>query len=186
MRDYSTQAAEIATIKPRTFTLELSDADIKRLYEKAYRNGITPAALIEGFLGDLLGGTYTHGSDERMLADNYYERCCYDMGLERDFLQWALYEYRLDDITDLLETIADAESDLAYYEDYPEEAADDPDGVQAVKDAKADAERELAEIYNEYAAAKNTTGQSYSDGLDAIRRYLDEVQVMTERGQLDE
>lgn len=186
MKDYSTQAAEIATIKPRTFTLELSDADVKRLYEKTAADGITPAELLQGFIGDLLDGTYTHGSDERMLADNYYERCCYDIGLERDFLQWALYEYRLDDITDLLEELESIESDLLYYEDYPEEAADDPDGVQAMKDAKADTEKELAEIYSEYAAAKNTTGQSYSDGLDAIRRYLDEVQAMTERGQLDE
>ena len=34
MDNYSRQAAEIATIKPRSFTLELSDADVKRLYEK--------------------------------------------------------------------------------------------------------------------------------------------------------
>lgn len=185
MKAYDWQAAEIATIKPRTFTLELSDADVKRLYEKAYSNGITPAGLIEGFLGDLLCGTYSHGSDERDLADAYFERCCYDIGLERNFLQWALYEYRLDYITELLEDIENAESDLAYYEDYPEEAADDPDGVQAVKDAKADAEKELREIYQEYADSVKAP-QSYGDGMKAIQDYLQEVQAMTERGQLDE
>lgn len=185
MKDYSTQAAEIATIKPRTFTIELSDADVKRLYEKAYSDGITPGELLAGFIGDLVSGTYTHGSDERDLADQYFERCCYDIGLERDFLQWALHEYRLDYITDLLEELESIESELAYYEDYPEEAADDPDDLQAVKDAKADAESELREIYQEYTRDTEKP-QALEDGLQAIREYLEELQAMTERGQLDE
>lgn len=32
MTPYERQKAEIQTIKPRSFTLELSDADVKRLY----------------------------------------------------------------------------------------------------------------------------------------------------------
>ena len=34
MRDYSSQKNEIETIKPRTITVKLSDADVKRLAEK--------------------------------------------------------------------------------------------------------------------------------------------------------
>ena len=67
-----TQKEEIATIKPRSFTLELSDADVKRLYEKAYSNGTTPAEMMQSYLGDLLDGTYTRGSDERMGS---FQRC---------------------------------------------------------------------------------------------------------------
>lgn len=185
MKAYDRQAAEIATVKPRTFTIELSDADVKRLYEKAYSDGITPGELLAGFIGDLVSGTYTHGSDERMLADNYYERCCYDIGLERNFLQWALHEYRLDDILTALDDMETAENDLAYYEDYPEEAAESPDDLQAVKDAKADAESELREIYQEYTRDTEKP-QALEDGLQAIREYLEELQAMTERGQLDE
>ncbi len=51
------QEAEIRTIKPRGITLNLSDADVERLFTKAYSNGITPSKLIEGFLRDLLDGT---------------------------------------------------------------------------------------------------------------------------------
>ena len=34
MRDYSSQREEIETIKPRTITVNLSDADVRRLAEK--------------------------------------------------------------------------------------------------------------------------------------------------------
>ena len=78
-----------------------------------------------------------------------------------------------------------AENDLAYYEDYPEEAAENPDDLQAVKDAKADAESELREIYQEYTRDTEKP-QALEDGLQAIREYLEELQAMTERGQLDE
>lgn len=45
MTPYEQQAAEIKTIKPREFKINLSDADVKRLFEKAYSNGITPEYL---------------------------------------------------------------------------------------------------------------------------------------------
>ena len=97
------QEAEIKTIKPRNITINLSDADVERLFGKTYVNGITPSELIEGFLGDLIDGTYSNGSDERMLADEYFERCCYGMGADYTFLRWALeFEY-YDDIIDLID-----------------------------------------------------------------------------------
>ena len=120
MNNYERQAAEIATIKPRTFTLELSDADVKRLYEKTAADGITPAELLQGFIGDLLDGTYTHGSDERELASAYYDRCCYEFSRTGSLLEWALYDCRLDDIADALEQIDDAAGDLEYYKEHPE------------------------------------------------------------------
>lgn len=183
MRDYSTQAAEIGTIKPRTFTLELSDADIKRLYEKAYRNGITPAALIEGFLGDLLGGTYTHGSDERELASAYYDRCCYEFSRTGSLLEWALYDCRLDDIADALEQIDDAAGDLEYYAQHPDDPDGTPEFLQELQGYKAEAESELQAIYSEYAAGKKEP-QPLDEGIAAIRRYMDELQNMTERGTI--
>jgi len=51
-------------------------------------NLISPALILEGFIGDLCyctgekgpdGTLYaTNGSDERMLAEQYYNRCCYN------------------------------------------------------------------------------------------------------------
>ena len=39
MRDYSSQREEIETIKPRTITINLSDADVRRLAEKSGEGG---------------------------------------------------------------------------------------------------------------------------------------------------
>ena len=97
------QEAEIKTIKPRNITINLSDADVERLFGKTYVNGITPSELIEGFLGDLIDGTYSNGSDERMLADEYFERCCYGMGADYTFLRWALECEYYDNIIDLID-----------------------------------------------------------------------------------
>lgn len=53
MRDYSSQKNEIETIKPRTITVNLSDADVKRLAEKSGEGGLTISELLENFIGDL-------------------------------------------------------------------------------------------------------------------------------------
>lgn len=57
MRDYSSQKNEIETIKPRTITVNLSDADVKRLAEKSGEGGLTISELLENFIGDLVDGT---------------------------------------------------------------------------------------------------------------------------------
>ncbi len=69
------QNAEIATIVPRTFKLNLSDADVTRLYEKAAEASIAPEQLLENFIGDLVCGTHTNGSDERTRAEEWFDRC---------------------------------------------------------------------------------------------------------------
>ena len=38
----------------------------------------TIGELIENFAGDLVGGTYSNGSDERDYADQWFERCWFD------------------------------------------------------------------------------------------------------------
>ena len=62
MRDYSSQKIEIETIKPRTITVNLSNADVKRLAEKSGEGGLTISELLENFIGDLVDGTYSNGS----------------------------------------------------------------------------------------------------------------------------
>ena len=54
MRDYSSQREEIETIKPRTITVNLSDADVRRLAEKSGEGGLTISELLENFIGDLV------------------------------------------------------------------------------------------------------------------------------------
>ena len=59
------QQKEIETIRERKITVKLSDADCDRLARKCGEHGLTIGELIENFVGDLVGGTYSNGSDER-------------------------------------------------------------------------------------------------------------------------
>lgn len=70
MRDYNSRKNEIEIIKPRTITVNLSDADVKRLAEKSGEGGLTISELLENFIGDLVDGTYSNGSDERMYGNS--------------------------------------------------------------------------------------------------------------------
>ena len=80
------QQKEIETIRERKITVKLSDADCDRLARKCGKHGLTIGELIENFVGDLVGGTYSNGSDERDYADQWFERCWFGMFPEPIFL----------------------------------------------------------------------------------------------------
>lgn len=84
------QEKEIATIKERTITLKLSDADVDRLCGKAGGVGMTASELLESFIGDLVDGTYSNGSDERDYAEYWFDRCGYDYTANPTFLRWLI------------------------------------------------------------------------------------------------
>ena len=83
------QEKEIATIKPRHITVNLSDADVKRIAEKAGASGMTIGTLLENFIGDLICGTYSNGSDERMFANEYFDRCWFSWS-NSNFLSYLI------------------------------------------------------------------------------------------------
>lgn len=81
---YEEQKKEIATIKPRAIQLNLSDADCERIMKQAGRVGLTVSQLLEKFIGDLVCGTYSNGSDERDKAVEWFERTFYyELHIER-------------------------------------------------------------------------------------------------------
>lgn len=195
------QEAEIKTIKPRNITINLSDADVERLFGKTYVNGITPSELIEGFLGDLLDGTYSNGSDERMLADEYFERCCYGMGADYTFLRWALECEYYDNIIGLIDDRDFCVDVLAAGqngwnarmtpEEIKKEIAEFKEDLQGFED-------EILGYYNEYAICyeydrKTHLGkepQPLEDGIEEMRQYrraFDEMlQSMSGSGESEE
>jgi len=120
------QKQEIETIKERTITLKLSDADCDRIAKKAGMHGLTVGELLENFIGDLVDGTYSNGSDERDRANEWFERCgfsfMYEQTLLRHLLDWD------NDIDDFL-TVCD---EMKYYEDNPEEYAEQIDNAEEI------------------------------------------------------
>lgn len=108
------QQKEIETIKPRTYSLNLSDADVERIAKAAGSYGLTVSELLENFIGDLVAGTYSNGSDERMYAEQWAERCWFALDPEKSLIHYfcTAYEYDFSDLMDILERIDDIKSDI--------------------------------------------------------------------------
>ena len=107
------QKKEIETIRERKITVKLSDADCDRLARKCGEHGLTIGELIENFVGDLVGGTYSNGSDERDYADQWFERCWFGMFPEPTLLNHLLnFGYEPEHYLDMLENVETIKSDI--------------------------------------------------------------------------
>lgn len=136
------QRKEIETIKERNITVKLSDADCERLVKKCGEHGLTVGELIANFVGDLVYGTYSNGSDERMYAEQWFERCWFGMFPEKTLLNHLLcWGYDPEDYLDLLDNIETAQKDKEYLAEHPEEA--DEEEIQWLDDDIKDWQDEL-------------------------------------------
>lgn len=171
MRDYSNQKEEIATIRERTVKLSLSDADIVRVSEKAASVGLTVAELLQNFIGDLTDGTYSNGSDERMLASQWFDRCGFSFEPERTFLVFLIEWGNLQPVIDTLDYIAECEGDL--------QDATDPEEREAIQE-EIDYQREQIEDY--YKEYEDTVKQPQpkEDALESVRAYKDRLEKLRE------
>ena len=107
------QTVIIETIRERKITVKLSDADCDRLARKCGEHGLTIGELIENFVGDLVGGTYSNGSDERDYADQWFERCWFGMFPEPTLLNHLLnLGYEPEHYLDMLENVETIKSDI--------------------------------------------------------------------------
>lgn len=106
------QQEEIETIRSRTIEVKLSDADVKRISEKAAAHGLTVGELIENFIGDLVCGIYSNGSDERMYAEQWFERCWFGMFPDLTFLRYLIEWGGLDEVIGAWENIKSTEENI--------------------------------------------------------------------------
>lgn len=113
------QSEEITTIRERDITLNLSDADVKRICEKAGSVGLTVAELLQNFIGDLTDGTYSNGSDERLFAERWFDRCWFAMDTIYDdtFLKYLLEMDMVEEITDAWQELKRYEADAKVQEE---------------------------------------------------------------------
>lgn len=54
--------------------VKIDDEELEELEGLLERYDMTPKELLQGFIGDLIDGKYSNGSDERMLAEEYFNR----------------------------------------------------------------------------------------------------------------
>ena len=161
------QKKEISTIKERQFAIKLSDADVERLYKKSGTAGLTPEELLENFVGDLVCGTYTNGSDERMYAEQWFDRCGFSLGEKKSFLGYILYWGYYDDASELLDDIDETKSDIAALDENDKEYDEDKEFFEAIIDER---QQELDDYFEEYCDSNLNHG-SYSDEIQKVTEF---------------
>lgn len=173
------QQREIATIKPRTITLKLSDADCKRISKEAGKAGLTVSELLESFIGDLVGGTYSNGSDERDLASQWYERCGFGMYPECTLIRYLIEKWQEDSFIEDLEEFQSMKDDISYYEGMNELDADDLADLELAKEVLKDAESRINETYSDYVEwCREKTPQSKEDAISGVIVWRDELKKL--------
>ncbi len=160
---------EIKTIRERNITVKLSDADCERLIRKCGEHGLTVGELIENFVGDLVGGTYSNGSDERMYAKQWFERCWFGMFPEPTLLNHLLcLGYNPEDYLDTLDNIETAIKEKEYLAEHPEEANEE---AQYLDDDIADWEEELKDMRADWKPEKEP---NMDEELKLIKKWVKE------------
>lgn len=170
------QKEEIMTIKGRNISLNLSDADCQRLAEKAVLGGITPSELLEGFIGDLVDGTYSHGSDERMYAQQWYDRCGFTYEAPKDFLHYLLVTQGADAIKDVLadwDDMCEMKEDLADAKTNSQEYT--PADVAAIEEALQYSKVGINDMFIDYLKWANTASIDQEKEIHRLRAWQDEV-----------
>ncbi len=162
-------------LTPRQISLTLSDSDMTAFLDLATSSGTTPEEILQSFICDLVDGSQTRGSDERELAGEYFERCCYGLDAPQTFLRWTLSESRLEELSDCLEDIQYAEGEIEYYRTHPEDPDGTPDTLWKIEEGKTETASEMAALYREYVAdqeRRQDPVQSFEDGLAEVRAYI--------------
>lgn len=111
------QMKEIETIRERTIEIKLSDADVLRIWKKVGVFGLTVSELLENFVGDLVDGTYSNGSDERDLVQQWFDRCGFGMFPDRTFLSYLIEQENVEDFLELFNNIKSSEKIISIMEE---------------------------------------------------------------------
>lgn len=98
---------EFELSKQRNITLRLPDEDIDALCKRVGSSQITVAQLIENFICDLIEGSKTNGSDERMYAQQWFERCWFGTLSEKTFLSYLIDFDQIDSAIEMWEELQD-------------------------------------------------------------------------------
>ena len=171
---------EVETIKPREYSLKLSDADVMRIAKTAGAYDMTVSELLENFIGDLVNGTYTNGSDERMYAQQWAERCWFSYDPDKSLVKYLCdgWEYEFSDLWDVLERIEDAQEDIRVAEKNIAEPGEIWKELYYHKYNDDRTSYECVPSYNsveEYIASETEDLESYKEELEEALEALEDI-----------
>ena len=99
--------------------LQLTNADTMRLQDKANCVGCNESQLLEAFVMDLISGRFTHGSDERMYADQWFRRCY--MFPDKTFIRYLIIRDKVDELLEDYEKLKEYQNDYVQMQKSPDE-----------------------------------------------------------------
>lgn len=110
---YQEYLEEVKSIKPRTLRVPLSDADVRRISELASCHGLNVETLVANFITDLVGGTHSHGLDERTYAEQWFEHSESGTSSDHSFLGFLVAHNALTDVVRAWEDVKATQKDIA-------------------------------------------------------------------------
>lgn len=168
MNELERREKETATIRERKITVKLSDADCDRLARKCGEHGLTISELIENFISDLVGGTYSNGSDERTCVQQWFDRCRFGMFPKPTLLNHLLdWDYDPEDYLNTLDNIETAIKEKAYLAEHPEEA--DEEEVSCIDDDIANWQEELKDMRADWKPEKEP---NMDEEIEIIKKWV--------------
>lgn len=136
-------------------------------------------AFIENFVGDLVGGTYSNGSDERDYADRWFERCWFGMFPEPTLLNHLLcFGYDPEDYLNTLDNIETIKEDIKITEKNIAEPSDEWKDIVYHKYNDDRTSYECVPCYNsvdEYIASEKECLEEYQDDLKCQEEELKDM-----------
>ena len=168
---YNRMEEDIKTIRKRQLEIKLSDADTLRLIKKAGEVNLTVSELLENFIADLVCGTFTNGSDERMYANDWFDRCGFGMFQKNTLL------------SHLLETEVDLKKFIAAYEENENYKAHPEDYRELMEDEPGDTFWFEDELEWHLEGWTPTGEPDMNKEIERIRDYLSEIQMLTSENE---
>lgn len=152
------------TTKKTNYELELTRKDNQKFKRYCLENGTTPEKVLEGFINDLINGNYTNGSDERDLAHQYFDRCCYGLG-EITFLQYLIQNLLLDDYIYW-------SNELDYILDCFDEEINKEE-KEKLREAERKVNEEIRKMWQLYVEKEKPTSPDFKEEIELIEKYVE-------------
>lgn len=165
------QKTEVATVSPRPIKINLSDEDVKRLYEKAAGASITPEQLIENFIADLVCGTHTNGSDERQRAEEWFERCWFSLDYYGSFLAYLVKNSEYSYFAEQQKIISECKDELSELDISEFDSGEEYDEEKEYITRRLEqANEEIKEMFDEYVK-HGENPETFEEEIENIRKY---------------
>ena len=90
----------------------------KRRSIRKFKYEAVPEQLLKDIIADLVGGTFTHGSDERMYADQWFRRCY--MFPDKTFIRYLIIRDKVDELLEDYEKLREYQNDYVQMQKSPD------------------------------------------------------------------